>query len=137
MAQVLGRACLPDRGVAWRGTCRDACRLTEVSDELAVMSEEFAQRSPRPSQPRTPPWELMSGEEAKTVLAGLRAGASAEDMHRLLLGVSHSGCSLLPWIHLLGACRSLDPAGAKAGGGGGGGGPGKLPRVVLRSPCVT
>ncbi len=32
-------------------------------------------------------------------------------MHRLLLGVSPTGGNVLPWCHLLGACRHIDPSG--------------------------
>ncbi|GFR43695.1 hypothetical protein Agub_g4805, partial [Astrephomene gubernaculifera] len=86
-------------------------RVQASADELGSMREEFGARSPRPAQPRTPPWELMQPDEAALTLAGLRAGVPAQDMHRLLLGVSATGGNVLPWCHLLGTCRHIDPSG--------------------------
>ncbi|KXZ52915.1 hypothetical protein GPECTOR_8g293 [Gonium pectorale] len=44
-------------------------------------------------------------------------------MHRLLLGVSHNGGNVLPWCHLLGACRHIDPSGPPPNGAAAGVGP--------------
>lgn len=58
------------------------------------MREDYAQRSPRPCQPRMPPWELMSGEESAVALQGLRAGVPAQVGACMRVGVRGLRCDV-------------------------------------------
>ncbi|KAG2499096.1 hypothetical protein HYH03_003279 [Edaphochlamys debaryana] len=95
-------------------------KAQSTAEELGGMREEFGLRSPRPAQPRTPPWELLQADEGALTLTALRAGVPPHDVHRLLLGVSATGVNVLPWCHLLGVCRHIDPNGPPPNALGGG-----------------
>lgn len=102
-------------------------KLSEARAEMASMAGELAVRTPRPQQPRTPPWELVSDEETALAQQALREGCTAEDMHRLLLGVTFTNCNIMPWVDMyLGACRHWTPQATqtmvRAGGDDGGDG---------------
>ncbi|KAL6752239.1 hypothetical protein V8C86DRAFT_604759 [Haematococcus lacustris] len=79
-------------------------RLSDTLAEASNLAADLAVRTPRPQQQRVPPWELISEEEAALAQQALREGCSALDMHRLLLGVSHTNCVILPWVqeHMVG-----------------------------------
>uniref|UniRef100_A0A7S3VUA7 Uncharacterized protein n=1 Tax=Dunaliella tertiolecta TaxID=3047 RepID=A0A7S3VUA7_DUNTE len=97
-------------------------KLSEARSDYTSMASRLAVRTPRPSQPRMPPWELIKEEESHLTQQALREGCSPKDMHRLLLGVSFNNCNILPWVNnFMGCCRNWTPAAKGAGEEGAGG----------------
>ncbi|KAF5826650.1 hypothetical protein DUNSADRAFT_2447 [Dunaliella salina] len=97
-------------------------KLSEARSDYTSMASRLAVRTPRPSQPRMPPWELIKEEESHLTQQALREGCSPKDMHRLLLGMSFNNCNILPWVNqFMGCCRNWTTAAKGTGEEGAGG----------------
>ncbi|GAX74672.1 hypothetical protein CEUSTIGMA_g2120.t1 [Chlamydomonas eustigma] len=86
-------------------------KLIEAQQEAADALSQMHALTPRPRPPPCPPWDLLDEGQSALCVRALREGCSPEDLHRLLIGISHSGDDLLPWFDkLVGCCRALDPS---------------------------
>ncbi|KAG2499098.1 hypothetical protein HYH03_003281 [Edaphochlamys debaryana] len=118
--------------VQMSNTERQLLGAQSTAEELGGMREEFGLRSPRPAQPRTPPWELLQADEGVLTLTALRAGVPPHVRRAGGRGGGGKGtctacswacrppASTVPWCHLLGVCRHIDPNGPPPNALGGG-----------------
>lgn len=82
-------------------------RAAAAEEAAASQRQQTGSSTPRPSRDLGPLSDLLSSQEAAMVQAALVAGVPAPIVHQLLLGVMASGQDAMPWLGLLGCCRSM------------------------------
>ncbi|GIM02833.1 hypothetical protein Vretimale_7667 [Volvox reticuliferus] len=88
-----------------------AARLNAFESHTCALTAELRCRTPRPSRSLGTLDELLAedGNHKEVVLSALSAGANPLDLHRLMLGVTHDGEDLNPWVEVFGCVQSVVP----------------------------